>query len=206
MQAEIPRSGAIMIAKPLRIVAVALSLLALAACSGQKEPANQAIASVESSFAEIKADSERFASEQAAAIEKRVAELKASLEKKEYKTVVTDAPAVQKEITDLRATVATRRQEFEAASARATDAWNGFAAEMPRYLDTLQKRIDVLVKQRKVAKGTSEDSLLLDNVRNLWADASNLFSAGKPVDAAARAEEARAKAQQLAQKLGAKLE
>ena len=193
-------------AKPVRILALALSLLVLAACSSQKEPASQALANLESSVAELKADGERFAKEQAAAAEQGLANLKAAFDRKDYKTVVADSPAVQKQVSELRETVAARRQEFEAASARATESWNGLAAEMPRYLDTLQKRVDLLVKQRKVAKGTTEDSLLLDNVRNLWADASNLFSAGKPVDAAARAEEARAKAQELAQKLGAKLE
>jgi len=120
--------------------------------------------------------------------------------------VVTGTPAVQKQVSDLRDTVATRRQEFEAASARATEAWNGFAAEMPRYLDTLQKRLDTTTRGRRKTQEPSGDSLMLDNVRNLWADAGNLFSTGKPVEAAARAEEARAKAQELAQKLGAKLE
>ena len=47
---------------------------------------------------------------------------------------------------------------------------------------------------------------VLDNIRNLWADASNLFSSGMPVEASRRAEEARAKAQELAQKVNAKLE
>jgi hypothetical protein len=192
-------------AKPTRILATAVCLMLLAACSSQKEPATQAVAGLESSLTEVKADGERFAREQTANVEKAVADLKASLEKKDYKTVVTNTPAVQKQISDLHDAVATRRQELEAANARATETWNGFAAEMPRYLETLQKRLDVLSKRSK-AKGPSEDSLLLDNVRNLWADAGNLFSAGKPVDATARAEAARAKAQELAQKLGAKLE
>jgi hypothetical protein len=194
-------------AKPVRILAAAL-LLVLAACSSQKEPATQAINNLESSVTELKADGERFAAEQMAAVERGVADLKASFDKKDYKTVVTNAPPVQKQVADLRESVAARRQEFEAASARATEQWNGYAAEMPRYLDTLQKRLDTMAKSRRnrSAQGPSEDSLLLDNVRNLWADAGNLFSTGKPVEAAARADEARAKAQELAQKLGAKLE
>jgi hypothetical protein len=63
-----------------------------------------------------------------------------------------------------------------------------------------------MARGRRKTQEPSGDSLMLDNVRNLWADAGNLFSTGKPVEAAARAEEARAKAQELAQKLGAKLE
>jgi len=156
--------------------------------------------------AEVKADAQRFASEQYAAAEKGVADLRASYDKKDYKTVVTGAPAVQKQISDVRDTIAARRKELEAASARATAAWNSFADEMPRYIDTLQKKLDA-TKKRKSDKGApSENALLLDNVKNLWADASNLFTTGKPVDATKRAEEARAAAQELAQKVNAKLE
>jgi hypothetical protein len=192
-------------AKSLKVLVTAMGLLALAACSSQKEPATQALASIESSASELKADGERFAAEQWANVEKGVADLKASFDKKDYKTVVTTSPAVQKDISSLRDTVAARRQEFEAASARATETWNGLAAEMPRHLEALQKRLDVVTRQAR-GKGPTEDSLMLDNVRNMWADASNLFSAGKPVEAATRAEEARAKAQELAQKIKAKLD
>lgn len=192
-------------AKTLKFLAATALLALVAACSSQKEPATQALASVESSVAEVRADAERFASDQYAAVQRSVADLRASFDKKDYKTVVTNSPTVQKQVTDLRDTVAARRTEFEQASARATEAWNGFAAEVPRYLDTLQKRVEAVTKRREKGSPT-ENSLMLDNVRNLWADATNLFSAGKPVEASARAEEARAKARELAEKIGAKLE
>ncbi len=192
-------------AKSLKFLAATALLALVAACSMQKEPATKALAGVESSVAEVKADGERFASEQYAAAQKAVADLRASFDKKDYKAVVTSSPSVQKQITDVRDTVAVRRKEFEEASAKATEAWNGFAAEMPRYLDTLQKKVESVTK-RKEKGAPTENSLMLDTVRNLWADATNLFSAGKPVDASRRAEEARAKAQELAQKIGAKLE
>ncbi len=191
--------------KSLGVLVTALGLTLLTACSSQKEPAGQAIAGLERSLAEVKADGERFASEQEAAVERKVADLKAANDKKDYKTVVANAPAVQKDISDLKVTIAAKRKEVEEANARATESWNGFTAEMPRYLDTLQKRVDAMAKRAR-NKGPSEDSLLLTNIRNLWADAGNLFSTGKPVEASARAEEARAKARELAAKINAKLE
>ncbi len=104
--------------------------------------AGQALASLENAVAETKADAQRFAKEKYAAVEKSVADLKASFDKKDYKTVVTGAPGVQTQVSDLRDTIAARRKQFEETSARATTAWNGFADEMPRYLDTLQKKVD----------------------------------------------------------------
>ena len=192
-------------AKTLKMLAATAMLAALAACSSQKEPAEQAINRVENSVAAVQADAERFASEEYAAVQKSVADLRATYDKKDYKTVVTNAPSVQKQVSDLQATVAERRTAFEEASARATEQWNGFAADMPRYIETLQKRVEATTKRRDRGSPT-ENSLMLDNVRNLWADASNLFNSGMPVEAARRAEEARAKAQELAQKVNAKLE
>lgn len=187
-------------------IAGALLALALAGCSNQREPASQALAGLESSVAEFREDAERFAEEQHDALQERLARLRADFDNGEYKTVVTEAPEVQQSITELRDTVARKRREFEEASARATEAWNGFAAEMPRHIQTLERRLEQLVKQRRVGRGATEESLLLDNVRNIWSDANNLFTSGQPVEAAARAEEARASARELAQKLGAKLE
>jgi hypothetical protein len=191
--------------KTMTVLMGTIGLMVLGACSSQKEPATQAVANLETSLAAVKADGERFASDASASVERKVDELRAALDKKDYKTVVARAPEVEKDISALRENVAVKRKELEEANARATETWNGFSAEMPRYLDTLQKRVDALAKRAR-NKAPSEDSLLLANIRNLWADAGNLFSTGKPVEATARAEEARAKAQELAQKINAKLE
>jgi len=193
-------------AKSLKTLIVAAALVAVAACSSQKEPASQALTGLESSVAELKADGQRFASEQYAVAQKGVADLRASFDKKDYKTVVAGAPSVQKEVSDVRDAIATKRKEFEAATAQATTAWNGYADQMPRYIETLQKKVDGLRKKKADKGAPSEPALLLDNVKNLWADASNLFTTGKPLEAGKRAEEARAAAQELAQKVNAKLE
>lgn len=186
---------------------LALSLLAvLAGCSSRKEPAQEAVTGLETSLEQIRPEARSYAPGPLDAVDERMAALHRDMDEEHYSAVVEQAPEVQKQIDQLKSTVQARRQDAEQANARATEAWNGFVAEMPRYLDTLQKRLDQLVKTRKVPKGTSEESLLLDNVRNLWADANNLFRIGKPTEAVARAEEARARARELAQKLGAALE
>lgn len=190
----------------LKTAALATVMMVLAACNSQKEPASQALTGLESSISELKVDGERFASQQYEAAKKDVADLRASYDKKDYKTVVAGAPAAQKQVSDVRDTIAARRKEAEAASARATVEWNGFADEMPRYIDTLEKKL-AAKRPRKADKGApSGDALMLANVKNLWADANNLFTTGKPVDATKKAEEARAAAQELAQKVNAKLE
>ncbi|MEP7312020.1 MAG: hypothetical protein ABI859_05520 [Pseudomonadota bacterium] len=173
----------------------------VAGCAGQKEPATQAVAAVENSLAEVKDDATRFAKDQLDTVEAKLADLKASLEQKKYKEVVTTAPELQKQVTTLKEDVAAKRAEFELASAKATESWAATAGAMPAQIEALQKRIDAMVKSRKIQKGVSEESLLLDNVKNMFADAGNLATSGNHIEASAKADEAKAKLAELAAKL-----
>lgn len=192
-----------MIKKTLWVATLA-ALAVAAGCAGQKEPAENAVASVDAALAEFKDDAVKFAKDQYEAVEAKIADLKAKVEKKEYKEVVVATPEVTKDVTALRETVAAKKTEFEAAVAAATEKWNALAADMPAIVAALQKKVDAMVKGKK-DKSPSADSLGLDTVKNMWADASNLFSSGQTVEAVAKGEEAKAKAQELAATLKVKI-
>lgn len=192
-----------MIKKTLWVATLA-ALAVAAGCAGQKEPAENAVASVEAALAEFKDDAVKFAKDQYEAVEAKIADLKAKVEKKEYKEVVVAAPEATKDVTALRETVAAKKTEFEAAVAAATEKWNALAADMPAIVAALQKKVDAMAKGKK-DKSPSADSLALDTVKNMWADASNLFSSGQAVEAVAKGEEAKAKAQELAATLKVKI-
>jgi hypothetical protein len=185
-------------------VATLAALVVVAGCAGQKEPAEKALASVEASLAEIRDDASKFAKDQYEAVEAKVADLKGRIDKKEYKEVVVAVPEVTKEVGALKETVAAKKAEFELAAAAATEKWNAMGAEVPKIVASLQAKVDALAKRSK-DKSPSADSLALDTVKNMWADATNLFSSGMAVEAAAKAEEARAKALELATKLKVKV-
>ena len=76
------------------LVAFAATTLMLAACANQKEPAEKAVAQVESSLAEFRSDAEKYAADELKGVEDSVNKLKSSLEKKDYSSVVIGAPAV----------------------------------------------------------------------------------------------------------------
>ena len=193
-----------MLKRTLSLAAVALLVLG-AGCANQKEPAAAAVQSVESSLAEVRDDASKFAKEQLESTENALAGLRARLDKGEYKEVISGAPEVTKQVTSLKEAVAAKKTEFEAAAAKATAEWNALTAEVPGYVDTLQKRIDALIKSRKIQKGVSKESLDLDTIKNTWADAGNLFTSGQAVEAAAKAQEAKVKAEELATALKVKL-
>ena len=182
------------------------ALVLLAGCAGQKEPATKALASVEASVAEIKTDATQFARKQFDAVEGKLTELKADLEQKKYKEVIAGTAALQTQVAALKSDVATRSAEFNLAKANATQTWTAIAAELPNQVAAVEKRIAQLAKSRRIKQGAaSEESQQLDQVKNLWSDANNLLTSNQTLDAAAKAEEAKAKLAELAAKMKVKL-
>ncbi|MEO7773352.1 MAG: hypothetical protein ABIT36_09240 [Steroidobacteraceae bacterium] len=185
-------------------VATLAALVVVAGCAGQKEPAEKALASVESSLAEVKDDAVKFAKDQYDAVEAKIVDLRAKIEKKEYKEVVVAAPEVSRDVGSLKETVAAKKVEWETAAAAATEKWNAMGAEFPKLVAALQAKVDANAKRSR-DKSPSGDSLMLDTVKNLWADATNLFTSGDASAAVAKADEARMKAEELATKLKVKI-
>ncbi|HEV7632141.1 MAG TPA: hypothetical protein VGO41_04060 [Steroidobacteraceae bacterium] len=182
------------------------ALVLLAGCAGQKEPASKALAAVEASVAEIKADATQFSKKQFDTVEGKLTELKANFEQKKYKEVIAGTTALQTQVAELKSDVATKSAEFNLAKAKATETWTGIAAELPNQVTAVEKRIAQLAKSRRIKQGAaSEESQQLDHVKNLWSDANNLLTSNQTVDAAAKAEEAKAKLAELAAKLKVKL-
>ena len=180
------------------------ALVLLAACAGQKEPATQALASVEASLAELRDDGTRFAKEQLDAVEGKVTELKARFERREYKEVVAGTNELQPQIAALKADVETKRGAFNMAVANATASWTATAATLPGQIEAVEKRIEQLVKSRRM-KAESEERLRLDEVKNLWSDSNNLLTSEQQVEAAVKADEAKTKLAELAGKMKVKL-
>ena len=190
-----------MIQKSLLITLAAV--LVVAGCARQKEPAERAVASIESSLAAFKDDAEEFAKDQYDVVEAKIANLKARMEKKEYEQIVATAPEVTQEVAALKETVAAKKAEVTAARATATENWNPLQADVLSINSALQPRIDALAKRSK--DNPSADALELNVIKTIMADAGNLFNLGKPVEAVARAEEAKARATALADKLRVKV-
>ena len=87
--------------KLLAVAAVAL----LAACTSQKEPAEQTTASIEAGLNEIRADAQQYAAEQLQAADASVNRLKEHLARQDYSAVMQMAPAIRAELAALRTTV-----------------------------------------------------------------------------------------------------
>jgi hypothetical protein len=190
-------------------VALTAITLVLGACANQKEPAEKAVAQVESALAEIRTDAEKYAAEELKSVDESVAKLKANLASKDYKAVVTGAPAVSSTITSLKDTVAKAKIDAEAVMAAAQAEWGELSTSVPQMVEAIQSRVDTLSKSRKlpanVDKATFETIKTdFETVKADWTSASSQFASGAAADAVRTARAARSKGEEILVKLGMK--
>jgi hypothetical protein len=193
---------------PLFAVLAAASLV-LAACTNQKEPAEQTFAKIESSLAEFHADAERYASEELKDVDADVANMRKNLAKQDYGAVIMAAPSVSSSIAALKETVAQRKADAEQMIAAAQTEWADLSANVPKAVETLQARVDQLSKTRKLPKGLDKagfDAAKTDfeNLKTEWTQASAEFAEGKVADAVRKARAIKAQSDELLTKLDAK--
>ena len=191
---------------PGKWVALAAVAVTMMACTSQKEPAESAVARVEATLNEIRADAQQYSSEQLRAVETSVKRLKANLEKKDYSAVVTGAPAVASEVESLKTAVAQMKADEQANLAAAQSEWTDLFASVPPLVEKLQARVDQLARSRKYPKGMDKAGFDaaksgFDTLKTEWTEAVADFDSGHPADAVRKARSVKSRVQDLANQL-----
>jgi hypothetical protein len=192
-----------------RFIALAAAVI-LAACANQKEPAEQAVAKVDASLNEVRADAQKYAADQLQAVDTSVNRLKDNLSKQDYRAVVMGAPSVQSEVDALKEKVATAKADAEATLAAAQTEWNDLSASVPPMVEKLQARVDQLSKTRKLPKGMDKAAFEnaktnFESLKNEWTEAGSEFASGQAASAVRKARSAKAKAEELINTLEVKV-
>ena len=176
-------------------------------CANQKVPAEAAIANAESAIAPIRDAAQKYVPDQMQAVDAQLNSLKDSLAKGDYAAVVAGAPALNTAISSLKDAAAAKQADAEAAIAKAKDAWTGLSTDLPKMVDAIQSRVDVLSKSHHLPKGVTKDSLAaaksgLDSMKGAWSDASNAATSGDFTTAVTKAQAVKDQATQIMQSLG----
>jgi hypothetical protein len=190
---------------PRKLLAVA-AVAWLAACTSQKEPAEQTAASIEASLEEIRADAQQYAAEQLQAADASVNRLKDQLARQDYSAVMQTAPSVRAELTALRTTVAEGKANAEAVAAAAQQEWDELNAAVPPLVEKLQARVDQLAKTRKYPKGMDKAAYEaarngFEGLKTEWTEATAEFASGDAASAVRKARNAKVKAEELINQL-----
>jgi DNA repair exonuclease SbcCD ATPase subunit len=193
--------------RTIKIVALAAAAM-LAACTSQKEPAEQAVAKIEASLGDVRADAEKYAADQLKSTEASVNRLKENLAKQDWSGVVVGAPSVAAEVDALKTTVASAKADAAATLAAAQGEWNDLNSTVPPLVEKLQARVDQLAKSKKFPKGMDKAGFeaaktSLESLKTEWTEAASEFASGQAANAVRKGRGAKSAAEDLMTKLEA---
>jgi len=178
-----------------------LSVLAItmAACAGQKEPAQKLLADIDATVTAASTEAAKYVPDQLMDVQTKYAELKASFDKQDYAAVISGAPPVFAAAQTLATAAAAKKDEVLKAL---NDKWMVLAGTVPEYATAVQNRIDVLRKKsgKKPAAGLDLDAakLSLDQATSLWSKAQAAFAGGNMDEAVRTAEDVKSRVQAVA--------
>jgi hypothetical protein len=164
------------------------------------EPAKKAIDDITSTIEAASPEADKYIPDRVASVDRKLTDLHASFDKKDYAAVVAGAPAVLAEAQGLAAAAAAKKGETTKAQVR---EWTGLSASVPRLVVSLKTRIDALSKTRHIPKGVDLTAGKSDfeDASVLWQKAQAAFNSSNVEDAVTAAKDAKAKAEAAALKL-----
>ena len=196
--------------KKLSVWLVALLMaLAVVGCANQKAPAEQALTQAEASLTQIRDMAMKYAPDQLQAVDAQLNGLKDSFNKGDYKTVLAGVPSLNTAISNLKDTATQKQADAQAAADKAKDAWGSVSSDVPKMVDAIQSRVDILSKSHHLPHGVTKDTLDaaksgLDSMKSGWAQASQAASSGDYTTAMSKAQAVKDQATQIMQSLGMK--
>lgn len=190
-----------MMKKGFALIAVVLvGLMLVAGCSRDKEPAEAALKAAEAAVSAAKAEAAKYVPDQVKGVEDALKAAKDAFEKKEYTQALNAAKDIPAKAKELAAAAAAKKAEL-------TKSWDEMAAGLPKMVEAIKSRVDILSKSKKLPKGMDkakfeEAKTGLAEITQTWMDADNAFKGGNIADALAKANAVKAKATEIMTTLG----
>ncbi len=185
----------------------AMMALVIVGCANQKGPAEQAIAGAETALAAVRDQAQKYVPDQLQAVDAQIASAKDAFAKGDYKGVLAAGPGIMTAISSLKDAASAKAADAEAALSKAKDAWSSVSTDVPKMVDAIQSRVDILSKSHHLPPNVTKDSLAaaksgLDSLKSMWSDASSAASSGDYTGAMAKAQSVKDKAADIMKSLG----
>jgi len=181
---------------------ISLAAVMLAACAGQREPAQTMISEIDATINAAGADAAKYVPDRLNDVQTKLRALKASFDNQDYKAVVTAAPSVLSEAQGLAGAAAAHKAEVMKELER---QWTSLSDAVPGYFTAIQNRIERLgtKKNHKLAAEIDLNAAKsgLSDAQSLWSKAQGAFGNGNLDEAVSAAKEVKSKLDALAANL-----
>jgi hypothetical protein len=181
------------------VLVLAFAVL-LVGCGSDKGPAEQAVKAAEEAFNSAKAEAAKYVPDQVKSVESAIASVKDKLSKSDYKAVLTEAGAIPGKVKELTAAANAKKEEL-------TKAWGSMSEGLPKVVEAIQSRVDILSKAKKLPANMTAEKFEqaksgLAAIQQEWGQAQEAFKGANLMDAVAKAGGVKAKAKQALEALG----
>jgi hypothetical protein len=176
------------------------ALVLLSACASDKAPAEQAVKAAETAVTEAKAEAAKWVPDQARSLDAALASVKDKFAKGEYKAVLAEAPALAAQAKSVASAAAAKKAEL-------TKSWEEMSTGLPKMVDAVKSRVDILSKSKKLPANVTKEKFEaakadLAAATQGWTDAMTAYSGGNVADAVAKANVVKEKAVAALEALG----
>jgi len=186
--------------KWLKHMALMVLVLFAAACGSDTKPAEEAIKAAGAAIDSAKGEAVKYIPDQVKGLEDGLRAAKDAFAKKDYKAALSAAKDLPGKAKDLAAAAAAKKTEL-------TKAWEEMSGGLPRMVEAIKSRVDVLSKSKKLPANIDKakfDGVKagLPEVTQIWEDAQKAFSGGNLADAVSKAKTLKDKAVEMMTTLG----
>jgi len=189
-----------MLRKSSRFALVILACGLAVGCGKYKRLADTAIKTTETAVGAAGDDVVKYANDQWQPIVNALASAKDSYAKGDYKAAIASVQDIGPKIQAAQAAASAKKTELE-------NAWNDLSGGLPKMVDAIKSRVDILSASKKLPAGLDKAKVDaaksgLDAATSAWNSAQDAFKAGKLTDALAQANSVKDQATQIMQSLG----
>jgi hypothetical protein len=178
---------------------ICLAVIMLAACAGQREPAQKMLNDIDAAVSAASSEAVKYVPERLIDVQTKLGDLKSAFNRQDYQAVVKAAPPVLLEAQGLANEAAAKKVDVMKAL---NDQWVSLSGAVPESLMAIHNRIDLLSKKSslKMAAGIDLNAAKSDlgNATSLWSKAQGAFGNGNLDEAVKAAKAAKAQLDALA--------
>jgi hypothetical protein len=180
--------------------ALLLVCAATLACNSGKAPAEAAMKLAEEAVAGAQTEAANLVPDDMKSLSDDLAVAKDAMAKGDYKAAMAAAAPIQQKANDVLAKARAKKDEL-------TATWNQMSDSLPKMVDAIKSRVDILSQSKKLPAGMDAAKLAsakdgLAAAQTGWTEAQDAFKAGKWSEAIAKAGTVKDKATEVMGMLG----
>lgn len=177
------------------IVMILAAALLVACGSADKGPAETALKAAEAAVNTAKAEVSKYMPDQSSALDAGLTAAREKFNKGDFKAAMSDAQALTAKANELASAVAAKKAEL-------SKTWQEISTGMPKVVEAIQSRMDILSQSKKLPAGMTAEKFAeakagLAEITKQWSEATAASTSGNLTDALAKAAAVKKKAAEV---------